>query len=398
MEVQHYIKKVSVFVAILLLSVLPMSLMAQHDHSGHDHSKHNHDHSGHNHGKADHKHDHGKNTHAAGDHGHGHDDGHGHEDGELDIGGTIMGHIADANEFHIVGNLSLPLPVMLYKADGPDSGFKMFMSSKFEHGHKTVDGYNLDHHGKVERKDGGKYYDLSITKNVFSLLLSALILCLIFITAARGYKKNKGAPKGVQAFVEPLYMFVRDEIARPNLGSKYKKYMPFLCTVFFLIWANNFLGLVPFFPGSANLSGNIAFTMALALITFLIITFSANKHYWSHLINPPGVPLGVKFILVPIEILSIFIKPAALMIRLFANITAGHIIVLSLVCIIFIAGKLGGLGAGLGSSLIMVPFLLFMNVLELFVGALQAFVFTILSAVFIGEAVSDHGHEEHGAH
>ncbi len=395
---------------------------AGHDHSGHAHSGHNHghDHSGHSH--ADHKHsghnhggkadrgtkgdkgtkgdrgdrgtkgdhgDHGDHgTH--GDHGAHGDHGDHLEDQEMDVGGTIMHHIADSHDIHLPFGYSIPLPCILYS---PEAGFNMFMSSAFDHGHKEVNGYAY-HHGKVTRADGAKFYDFSITRNVFVMFLSGLLMCWIFIGAARAYGKNKGAPRGIQSIVEPIYEFVRDDIAKPSIGPKYKKYMPFLLTVFFFIWINNLLGLIPIPPFGANVTGNIAVTAALALITFVLIVTGANKDYWMHIFNPPGVPLGVKPILILIEFLSLFIKPAALMIRLFANITAGHIIILSLVSLIFIAGHLANAAVGFGSSLLVVPFMLFMNCLELFVAALQAFVFTILSAVFIGQAVEEHDHHE----
>jgi len=406
-EVQHYIKKVSVFVAIILLSVLPMSLMAQHDHSGHDHSKHGHDHSGHNHGKATQKTDHGKQPHAAGDHGHGHDDGHGHgEEGDLDIGGTIMHHIADANEFHIVGNLTMPLPVMLYS---PEKGLDMFMSSKFEHGHKEVDGFAM-HHGKVvstkgyESADlfnliGGSdnklYYDFSITKNVFTMMLGALIMFLIFMMVARGYKNRAGkSPKGLQAVMEPLFVFIQDEVAKPNIPHKWQKYLPFLMTLFFFILICNLLGLIPFFPGSGNVSGNIAFTFVLAFIASMVVNFSANKHFWAHTLWMPGVPVAIKPILGVIEFIGvIIIKPASLMIRLFANISGGHIIILSLISLIFIFGQMGESIPGVAvGSIVSTVFVLFMNCIELFVAFLQAFIFTILTALYIGQAVEEPEH------
>ncbi len=420
MEVKLELKKLQsllIIVVLCLLYLAPTQVSAQkakkvdshagHNHAGHDHSGHSHaghDHSGHKHAGHQHKgHNHaqtGKATKAhkggnnaahgshAGHDSHGHDD-HGHGD-DMDVGGTILHHIGDSHDVHLPFGASIPLPCILYSKE---SGLQMFMSSAFDHGHKEVAGFSYDH-GKVVRKDGAKFYDFSITRNVLVMLISALLMCLIFITAARAYKKNKGAPKGIQSIVEPLYEFVRDDIAKPSIGPKYKKYMPFLLTVFFFIWINNLLGLIPIPPFGANLTGNIAVTAALALITFILIVTGANKDYWMHIFNPPGVPLGVKPILILIEFLSLFIKPAALMIRLFANITAGHIIILSLVSLIFIAGKLAGDVAGFGSSLLVVPFMLFMNLLELFVAALQAFVFTILSAVFIGQAVEEHDHHE----
>ncbi len=235
------------------------------------------------------------------------------------------------------------------------------------------------------------FRDFSITKVVATMLLTALIMLLLFTAVARAYKKNDRAPKGFQNFMEVIISFVRDEVAKPGLGDKWEKYFPFLLTLFFFIWICNMLGLMS--PiGSPNATGNIMVTGALALITFIIILFSAKKHYWIHIFNPPGVPGWVKIILVPIEFVSMFIKPAALMIRLFANMTAGHIIILSLVGIIFLITNVGGSAAGWGTSILAGAFMLFMNVLELFVAALQAYVFAILASVFIGQAIEEPHH------
>jgi F-type H+-transporting ATPase subunit a len=186
---------------------------------------------------------------------------------------------------------------------------------------------------------------------------------------------------------------MRDEVAKPNLGHNYAKYMPLLLTVFFFIWINNLLGLL---PGGANFTGNIAVTACLALVSFLVMLFNANKHFWGHLFNPPGVPLGVKFLLVPIEIISMFIKPVALTIRLFANILAGHIVILSVISMIFIFGALSKI-AGIGFVPVSLAFSVFMFMLELLVAAIQAFIFANLTAVFIGQAIEEgHGHEAEG--
>ena len=212
---------------------------------------------------------------------------------------------------------------------------------------------------------------------------------MIFYAVAKSYNKNKEAPKGLAGFFEPLVTFVRDDIAIPNIGEKkYAKFMPYLLTVFFFIWVNNLIGLIPFFPFSSNLTGNIAFTFVLAFITFLITTFNGNKDYWKHILMPP-VPKLLYPIMVPIEIIGMFTKPFALMIRLFANIAAGHIIILSLVSLIFIFKTVA-------ISPVSGAFVIFMSVLEMLVAALQAYVFTLLSALFIGQAVAehDHGHEE----
>lgn len=208
-------------------------------------------------------------------------------------------------------------------------------------------------------------------------------MLVIFLTVANGYKKREGkAPKGLQSVLEPIIIFVRDDIAKPNLGHKYERFMPYLLTVFFFIWINNMLGLVPFFPGGANVTGNIAITMVLAVITLVIILFNGNKYYWGHIFNPP-VPWWLKPLMIPVEIFGIFTKPFALMIRLFANITAGHILVLSLLCLVFIFSSLA-------VAPVSVFFVVFIGAIELLVAFIQAFIFTILSALFIGMAIEEH--------
>ena len=291
--------------------------------------------------------------------------------------------------------LTLPLPVILYSAD---RGVEVFSSSRLGH-NEVYNGYKLEH-GHISRVDaagkpmeGVQVRDFSITKNVASLLLSALILLTVFISIANSYGKNKGkAPTGLQSFLEPIVLFVRDEIARPNLGPKYEKYLPYLLTLFFFILVNNLLGLL---PGGANLTGNIAVTLVLAVITFFVTNLSGNKHYWMHLVKPTGVPLALLPIMIPVEIVGLFMKPLSLMIRLFANITAGHIIILALLSLIFIAGKASA-GVGYGVSLIVVPFTLFMNLIELLVAFLQAFIFTLLTSMYIGGAIEDNHAADHG--
>lgn len=332
----------------------------------------------------------------SGEHAEAHQDTH-HETDENDPVAAIMHHIADAHEFHIatIGDkhISLPLPVIIYNIT--HGKLDVFMSSKFHHGHEEYNGYVLDH-GHISATDGSSLIDISITKNVFTLFMAAIILTVIFFTVASAYKKRGIAePKGLQSLIEPIIQFVIDDIAKPNIGHSYGKFLPYLLSVFFFILIHNFIGLIPFFPGSANVSGNIAFTMTLALITFIITNVSGNKHYWQHIFAMPGVPKPVLLILTPVEILGMLIKPIALMVRLFANITAGHVIILSLVSLIFILGENGESvpGAIAGTS-IAVPFVLFMNALELLVAVLQAYIFTLLSAIFIGQAVEDHHHEE----
>lgn len=327
---------------------------------------------------------------------------------EFDITSFIFHHISDAHEFAIFGTgdswVGLHLPVILWT----DQGLVTFSSKAFqldesaqvvvEKGGQRFTRY----HGKIyyanaEAGEEGAYVtydadhqvnnvrplDFSITKNVFTILFSVVSLLLIFLGVARGYKKRDGqAPKGLQSFMEPLILFVRDEIARPNLGHKYEPYMPYLLTVFFFILFNNVLGLVPIFPGSANVTGNIAVTAVLALITLIIILFSGNKHYWGHIFNPP-VPGWLKPLMIPVEIVGVFTKPFALMIRLFANITAGHILVLSLLCLIFIFNSIAIAPAS-------IVFVVFIGLIELLVAFIQAFIFTVLSALFIGMAIEEH--------
>lgn len=326
---------------------------------------------------------------------------------KFDAGKMIMHHVADAHEWHLftVGHthVTIPLPIIIYGKNGLEG----FMSSKF----KSVDpndhegpreyGNYVYEHGKIHTKDHSEFYDISITKNTAAMMVSVLVLSLIFISVARAYgSRPKSSPKGLQSLVEPLIIFIRDEVAKPSIGAKYQKFMPYLLTVFFFIWANNLFGLIPFFPGGANVTGNIAITMVLALFTFIITTFSAKKDYWIHIFNTPGVPWWLKLPipLMPIvELMGVFTKPFVLMVRLFANITAGHIIILGFISLIFIFGEMNQ-GLGIGVSLFSVAFSLFISVLELLVAFLQAYVFTLLSALYFGSAVEEHHHEEHQVH
>jgi len=305
----------------------------------------------------------------------------------------IMHHIQDTHEFHIWGDVAMPLPVILYT----DHGLDIFMSGGFYHGDGTITtnkgSYELHHekiyYAGVSGEDGhaAKPLDFSITRNVFSLFISFALIAWIFISIANSYKKRgTAAPKGMQSFFEPIIVYVRDEIVIPNVGEKkYATYLPYLLTLFFFIWINNLIGLIPFFPGGSNLSGNIAFTFTLSLLTFLIVQVSANKAYWKHIFWMPGVPVLVRFILAPIELLGTVSKAFALMIRLFANITGGHIVVLSLASMVFMFKSyvVGG---------VVTPFILFIMVLELMVAAIQAYVFTLLTSLFIGMAVADDDH------
>lgn len=315
---------------------------------------------------------------------------------KLNMKEVIFGHIMDGHEFHFFG-ASLPLPVVLYS---PQKGFSCFMSSKFEHGHHEMDGYNLVN-GKIVPTDPSvKVYDISLTRNVVQMILALVLLLWVMLSIAKKYRQGQGvttAPKGMQGLIEPVITFVRDEVARPNLGEKANKYLPYLLTIFFFILINNIFGLI---PGSANVTGNIAFTLVLGVISFIVTLASSNKHYWLHIFNPPGVPLGVKFILVPVEFLSMFLKPFSLIIRLFANMVAGHIIIICLISLIFIFGEKMGAGAGWGASPLSLAFTIFIYFIEVLVAFLQAFIFTTLTAVLVGSAIEgDHGHSEaHAAH
>ncbi len=324
-----------------------------------------------------------------------------HEAEAFNVTETILDHIKDDHSWHLWGHTSLPLPVILYTP----KGFEFFSSAKFmnEHHEEIMYKGNYDYkiiEGKIKIVDATEavdveaskgLWDFSITKNVASLFVSVFILLTVLLTAAGAYKKTgiTTAPKGVQSFMEPIVLFVRDEVAIPNIGKKkFAKYMPFLLTIFFLVLVNNFLGLVPFFPGGANVSGNIAFTMTLAVCVFVVVNLSANKNYWEHIFWMPGMHWSMKLFLAPIELIGVFTKPISLMIRLFANITAGHILVLSLICLIFIFKTVY-------ASAIAVPFAVFIGMIELLVAFLQAYIFTMLSAMYIGMATEEHHHEAH---
>ena len=215
------------------------------------------------------------------------------------------------------------------------------------------------------------------------LFVNVALILFVFLQVAAGYRKNKGkAPSGIQSFMEPIILFVKDEVVKPNIGPKYERYLPYLLTLFFFILFGNFLGLL---PGAANLTGNIAVTTVLALLTFLITSFSGNKAYWSHIFWTPGVPLPLRVIILPVEVIGIFTKPFSLMVRLFAAITAGHIVLLSLLCLTFIFHSWG---AGIGASI----FVIFINLIELLVAGIQAYVFTLFSSLYIGMAIEEHDH------
>ena len=324
----------------------------------------------------------------------------------------IMHHIADSHGWHIMDwndkEIGIPLPVILWTREG----LVVFSSSLFHHdiegrhvaeagGQRFINLHEKiyyasdapNEHGVYAQADAAthevanaKPWDISITKNVASLLVSVVIILVLFIGAARSYAKNgAAAPRGLAGFVEPLVVFVRDDIAKNNIGPHYKKFVPLLLTIFFFIWVNNLMGLVPFFPGGANVTGNIAVTMVLAFVAFVVTNVNGNRHYWKHILWMPGLPMAVKPLLAVVEIIGIFTKPFSLMIRLFANITAGHIIVLSLVSLVFIFETVW-------VSPVSVLLTLFISVLELLVAALQAYIFTLLTALYLGAALQEEHH------
>ena len=379
-----------------------------------------------------------------------HDSGCGEpEHGEFNPGRTAFHHISDQNIYNI-GPVSMPLPCFLY---APGEGWSVFSSGKFHadshgNGHAAIEHYVLVEgmvrritdpsfpEGEVEVglhpffqkmkmadgkereipfvcynghlyptdarsiADGGmfgggitSFYDFSLTKNVVTMMIMLAFFAWLFISVANAYKRRDGmAPKGIQSFIEPIFLFIQDEVAKPFLGHKWEKYQPFLMAQFFFILGLNLFGQIPFFGGS-NVTGNLAVTMVLAIITFLVVNFNGNKNYWEHIFWMPGVPAWVKTILTPVEVLGIFIKPLTLMLRLFANITAGHMVVVIFVGLIFLFGKSGeNPGAGYGTAIGSTLLTMFMMSIELLVAFIQAFVFTILTASYIGAATEEAHH------
>ena len=306
---------------------------------------------------------------------------------------SLTSYTNDAGEHKYIG---FPLPVILW-----DNGLKVFSSSKFHHGESVaeVNGeYYTLFHNKVYKTDAAgtinldddhhptniKPIDFSITKNVFTIFLVGLLMFVMFSRMAKKYKTGS-IPRGMGRFLEPIILYIRDDIAVPNIGEKkYKRYMPYLLTVFFFIWIINLLGLTPL---GVNVTNNIAVTLALALITYFLTTFTANKNYWGHIFWMPGVPTPMKIILAPIELLGTIIKPFSLMIRLYANITAGHIVLMSIIGLMFIFKNWIGSSLSFGLAFAL-------SLLELLVAALQAYIFTMLSALYFGSAVEEH-HEDH---
>ncbi len=310
------------------------------------------------------------------------------EDDKVDLTKVAFEHILDSHSWHFWGEghdaVAMPLPVILYSST---KGLQVFSSGKFEHGHAEYNGYRLEDEQIISSDSNESITDLSITKNVVQLILSSAILFFLFTSIAKAYKNTgvTSAPKGKQSFFEPLIVFVRDDIAASNIPNRPERFVPYLLTVFFLILLNNVLGLIPI---GANLTGNIAFTFVLSVVTLILTNVNANKQYWLHIFAPPA-PKALYIILVPLEIVGIVTKPFALMIRLFANITAGHIIVISLVGLIFVFKTLW-------VSPVAVGFALFIDVLECLVALLQAYIFTLLTALFIGSACAEHHEEGHG--
>lgn len=374
-----------------------------------------------------------------------HEDAHAESGHEFKPGDMIMHHISDGHQIHIIGQIYIPLPVILIH----DGHVDMFSSSNFwdgfdshgelkfkpytassgttyenhhemihivdsnahaDHAHEAVahvDTLHTDsthvaaapvaeaaHDDHAVHGDHAKPMDFSITKNVFGMFVVLVLMIIIFKSIANAYKKREGqAPKGMQNLFEPFILFVRNEVAIPSIGKKKAdKYVPFLLTVFFFIWMSNMLGLIPFL-GGFNITGTMSITLVLAALVFVITTVSGNGHYWGHIFWPPGVPLPIKFILVPIEFVSVFQKPMVLMVRLTANITAGHIIILAFVSLVLLFGQnsaVAGYSVGVGSVLFMV----FMFFIELLVAFLQAYVFTLLAALYFGDATQEHHHDD----
>lgn len=326
---------------------------------------------------------------------------------DFDVKELILDHLADGYEWHIttIGekHISIPLPVIV---KGKESGWHVFLSSEFHHGHDAYKGFYIAQNGKydgkiVEQANGEEVrpWDFSLTKNALSLILSSLVLLILILYCAQYYKKRKEhpedvSPKGFIALMELMIMSIVDDVIKPCIGKNYRRYMPYLLTVFFFIFFDNLLGLIPIFPGGANVTGNIAITFVLALFTFVIVNVFGTKEYFREIFWP-DVPVWLKAIpIMPaIELVGVFTKPFALMIRLFANILAGHAMVLGLVCVIFLTVKLGA-AMNAGMTVLSVVMTIFIDCVELLVAYIQAYVFTMLSAVFIGLSQVEPHHKE----
>lgn len=324
-----------------------------------------------------------------------------HQEGEahpFNAGNLLVSHVLDSYFLEFFG-LELPLPIIVNGTNGVD----IFMSNNFHvvHGAPTSNIYTAASGSQYQIRDGkvfelvnGEFvrpFDISITKNVVALIIVVLILFFVFKSVANRYKANPlKAPSGLAGFLEPIILFVRDEVAKPAIGHGYERFMPFLLNVFFFIFFANLLGLIPFF--GFNLTGNIAVALTFALFTFIIMLTSAKKDFWMHLVSPPGVPKALLVLMIPIELFGLISKPVVLTLRLFANITAGHMIILAFISLIFIFGEKFGTGAGLGTSVLSLFFAIFMNCMELLVAFLQAYVFCLLSALYFGSAVEEAHH------
>ena len=411
-----------------------------HNHASGTHDHHNHDHSGDDH--ADHHHH--ANDYSAGDCGVPANAVH-HEG--FDPSATAIHHISDANVWTIMDMIRIPLPAIIHNKE---RGLEIFSTSRFDAGHHDdghygykdyvlfqgnihritcpnfkaeekfkVDGFDMvdlkDDEGKdydkryaivngkaykIEQKtivDGGMlgggitgFTDYSPTKNVVSMGLVSMFLFFLFRKAVKGYKGEPSAPSGVQSFLEPMFQFIRDDVAIPFLGDKHEKFLPLLMTIFFFILGLNLWGQVPFL-GNVNVTGSLTVTAVMAIIVFIITNINGNADYWKHVLWPPDTPWFVKIILIPVELLGLFIKPLTLMLRLAGNITAGHIAILSFVGLIFIFGKAGAsMGGSMMGTAMAVPLTIFMMAIELIVAFVQAFVFTILTASYIGAATEEH--------
>jgi F-type H+-transporting ATPase subunit a len=333
------------------------------------------------------------------------------EDEKFNAGHMIIDHIVDSYEWHIatIGqkHISIYLPVLLIY----EGSFYTFSSKQFHHGHSSYMGFKIETEGMKKGKivrvleDGittdssaSFLFDFSITKNVVGIFVTLILVMFIFISVAKRYLKNPySAPRGLQSLVEPLVIFLRDEVAKPAIGAKhFMRFLPFLLTIFFFIFFANLIGLIPFFPGGANITGNIAVTATLALFTFFTMLISGKKDFYKHIYNTPGVPWYMKIpipIMPAVEILGLLTKPFVLMVRLFANITAGHIVALGFISLIFIFSDMSA-AMGAGITPLSVFFYIFIGLLELLVAFIQAYVFTLLSALYFGMAIEEHHHEE----
>ena len=333
-----------------------------------------------------------------------------HAEEKFNAGEYVIDHVADSYDWHILSfrntHISIPLPVILYSKrpelhDG--KAFHVFLSSKFHHGHDAYEGFKISHSKEFNKKivelgpggeEVGTPLDFSITKSIAGVFVSVIVLFWLLLSVAASAKRNKGkAPHGMQNLLEPLILFIRNEVAKPAIGNeKYEKFMPFLLTVFFFILVNNLMGLIPIPPFGSNVTGNISVTLVLALFTFFVTTINGNKHYWKEIYNP-DVPWWMKFpipLMPVVELSGVITKPFVLMIRLFANMLAGHLIVTVILSLIFIFASIMGPGAGFAISPLSVAFTVFIVLLDVLVSFIQAYVFTLLSALYFGMATAEH--------